>query len=104
MVSFENLESRGHRHLAIFLQSSNSFPLLVGLPPQKQKTLKAGPLDVNLGTTASQKARSSKHIMVVSQNRGPKYMPQHIIIRIKGTPKIVPLISGNPPMSCAVPD
>ena len=33
---------------------------------------------------------------VVSQNRGPQYRPQNTIVLIIGTPKMVPLILGNP--------
>ena len=34
--------------------------------------------------------------LVVSQNRGPQYSPQNTIVLIMGTPKMVPLILGNP--------
>ena len=34
--------------------------------------------------------------MVVSQNRGPQFRPQNTIVLIIGTPKMVPLILGNP--------
>ena len=34
--------------------------------------------------------------MVVSQNKGAQYRPQNIIVLIMGTPKMVPLILGNP--------
>ena len=34
--------------------------------------------------------------MVVSQNKGTQYRPQNIIVPIMGTPKMVPLILGNP--------
>ena len=34
--------------------------------------------------------------MVISQNRGPQYRPQNTMILIIGTPKMVPLILGNP--------
>ena len=33
--------------------------------------------------------------MVLSQNRGTQYRPQNIIVMIKGTPKIGPLILGT---------
>ena len=33
---------------------------------------------------------------VVSLNRGPQYRPQNTIVLIMGTPKMVPLILGNP--------
>ena len=33
--------------------------------------------------------------MVVSQNRGPQYGPQNIMVLIIGTPRMVPLILGN---------
>ena len=36
--------------------------------------------------------------MVVSQNKGPQYRPQYIIILTMGTPKKVPLILGNSPL------
>ena len=42
---------------------------------------------------------STETNMVVSLNRGPQYKPQNAIILIMGTPKIVPLILGNPHMS-----
>ena len=35
--------------------------------------------------------------MVIYQIRGPQYRPQNTIILIIGTPKMVPLILGNPP-------
>ena len=34
--------------------------------------------------------------MVVSRNKGPQHRPQHTIVLIIGTPKMVPLILGNP--------
>ena len=34
--------------------------------------------------------------MVVFLNRGPQFRPQNIIVLIKGTPKMVPQILGNP--------
>ena len=34
--------------------------------------------------------------MVVSQNKGTQYRPQNTIVLIIGTPKMVPLILGNP--------
>ena len=34
--------------------------------------------------------------MVVCQNRGTQFRPPNIIILIIGTPKMVPLILGNP--------
>ena len=34
--------------------------------------------------------------MVVSPNRGPPYRPQNTIVHIIKTPKMVPLILGNP--------
>ena len=41
-----------------------------------------------------------KENMVVSQNKGPQYRPQNTIVLIKiGTPKMVPLILGNPYIS-----
>ena len=36
--------------------------------------------------------------MVVSQNRGPQYRPQNIVVLIVGTPKVVHPILGNPHM------
>ena len=36
--------------------------------------------------------------MVVSQNSGPQYRPQYTIVLLMGTPKLVPLIWGNPHM------
>ena len=38
------------------------------------------------------------YYMVVSQIGGPQYRPQNTIILIMGTPKMVPLILGNPHM------
>ena len=35
--------------------------------------------------------------MVVSLNRAPQHRPQHIIIRVMGTPNMVPLTLGTPP-------
>ena len=35
--------------------------------------------------------------MVVSQNRGPQYSPQNIIVLIMGTPNKVPPNFGKPP-------
>ena len=32
----------------------------------------------------------------VSLNRGPQYGPQYVMVLIMGTPKMVPLIMGNP--------
>ena len=38
--------------------------------------------------------------MVVSQIRKPQYRPQYTIVLIMGTPKMAPLIVGNPHISC----
>ena len=46
-----------------------------------------------------EKPCSRKVQMVVSQNKGAQYRPQNIIVLIMGTPKIVPLILGNPQIS-----
>ena len=35
--------------------------------------------------------------MIVPKRRGPQYRPQNTIVLIRGTPKKVPLILGNPP-------
>ena len=42
------------------------------------------------------KALSVRLNLDVSQNKGPQYRPQYSILLILGTPKMVPLILGNP--------
>ena len=39
------------------------------------------------------------YYMVDSQNRGPQCRPQYTIILIIGTPKMIPIILGNPQIS-----
>ena len=57
-------------------------------------------LGVWMGVSTSGSCRDTsgayRAYVVVSQNKGPSYKPQNTLVLVIGTPKMVPLILGNP--------